>query len=168
MNICLSNPLNAFGIKFPPCSASYASFLSTATQPLTTSAETLVSYTEKTIGTSDIVLLSSTEIQFTRSGVYQVFYSLQCDNGAGGGGNADIEVYIKIDGVALPNSNTRTNIANATEVSVTCDYILQLTAGQVVEVAVYTTGSGLVFPYFAPVGTAPATPSAIVTIQQIA
>ena len=167
MNICLSNPLNTFGIKFPPCSASYASFLSTASQPLTTSAETLVSYTEKTLGTSDIVLLSPTEIQYNRSGVYQFLYSIQVDKASGGGTTADITVYIKVDGVAVPNSSSRTNITNAVEQLVTCDYILQLTAGQVIEVGVYTTGTNVSFPYFAPVGTAPATPSVIITTQQI-
>lgn len=166
MNVCQTNPLNHFGILFPPCS-SYATFLSVDTQLLTASGETLVTYTEKTLGTTDIRLVSATEIQFNRSGVYQFLYSIQATKGEGGGSTADIEVYLKIDGVALPNSSSRTNLTNAVEIVVTCDYIIDLKAGQVVEVGAYTTGIDVSFPYFAPIGTAPATPSVIVTMHRL-
>jgi hypothetical protein len=166
MNADFNQYNNRYGIVFPR-SISYASFISTDSQPLTTSAETLVSYTEKTVGTSDIVLLSSTQIQYRRSGVYQFLYSIQVDKGSGGGSTADVEVYIKIDGVALANSSSRTQVTNAVEQLLTCDYILPLKAGQIIEVGTYTTGLAVTFPYFAPSGTAPATPSVIITTQRI-
>lgn len=150
-----------------PQQSSYATFLSVNSQPLTTNAETIVSLTEKTTGSMDIILLSPTKIQYRQSGVYQFLYSIQVDKNTGGGTSADIEVYIKIDGQALVNSSSRTNISNTVELVVTCDYILPLKAGQIIEVAAYTSGTNVLFPYFPPIGTAPATPSIIITTQRI-
>lgn len=147
---------------------SYASFYSTTIQPLTTGAETLVFYDGTFISTPDITLASPTQVRVANTGVYTFLYSLQTDKQPGGGTSADVEVYIKINGVAVPNSSSRTNITNAVEQLLTCDYILSLTAGQVVEVGAYTTGTNVRFPFFAPLGTAPATPSVITNIKRIA
>jgi len=150
-----------------PQQPSYATFLSLNSQPLTTNSETIVSYTEKTLGSMDIILLSPTKIQYRQSGTYQFLYSIEVNKNPGGGTTADINVYIKIDGQPVVNSSSRTLITNSIAIVITCDYILSLKAGQVIEVAAYTTGTNVLFPYFAPIGTAPATPSVIITTQRI-
>lgn len=146
---------------------SYASFYSTAIQPLTTGAETVVSYNGTFISTPDIILSTPSTIQVNTTGVYKFLYSVQCDKQPGGGTDADIEIYIR-DAVVFPNSSSRSNITNTTELVATCEYILPFTAGETIQVAAYTTGTNVRFAYYPPIGTAPATPSIITNIVRIA
>lgn len=161
-----TGPTGATGpVAFAP---SYASFYSTAVQPLTTSAETVVTHNGTFVSTPDIILLTPSTIQINTTGVYKFLYSVQCDKQPGGGTDADIEIYIRDGGGAFPNSSSRSNITNTTELVATCEYILPFTAGETIQVAAYTTGTNVRFAYYAPLGTAPATPSIITNIQRIA
>lgn len=165
----ITYPNNVFGIQFPPLfKPSYGSFYSTDTQTLNTNAETLITHNGTFISTPDIVLLTPSQFQINTAGVYKFVYSIQADKLAGGGTTADVEVYIRDGGGAFPNSSSRTNITNAVEIVLTCEYILSFTKGETIQVGAYTTGTNIRFAYFPPVGTAPATPSIITNIIRIA
>lgn len=159
-------------VSFPP---SYGSFYSTATQtlnPVAPAKENLVTYNNTFLNTPDIVLfgaLPTSVIQVNTAGVYKFLYSIQCNKNPGGATSFPVDIYIKVNGLVVPNSTSRTRVTNNTEVVATCEYILNLAATNTIEVAAYTTALGLVdFPYFAPTGTAPATPSIISNIYRIA
>lgn len=161
-----TGPTGATGpVAFAP---SYASFYSTDTQTLITNAETVVTHNGTFISTPDIILLTPSTIQVNTTGVYKFLYSVQCDKQAGGGTDADVEIYIRDGGGAFPNSTSRSNITNTTELVATCEYILPFTAGETIQVAAYTTGTNVRFAYYPPLGTAPATPSIITNIVRIA
>lgn len=146
---------------------SYASFYSTDIQTLTTGAETVATHNGTFISTPDIILLTPSTIQINTTGVYKFLYSVQCDKQPGGGTDADIEIYVR-DAVVFPNSTSRSNITNTTELVATCEYIFPFTAGETIQVAAYTTGTNVRFAYYPPIGTAPATPSIITNIVRIA
>jgi len=159
-------------VSFPP---SYGSFYSTTTQTLNpggVAIENLVTYDASFLNTPDVVLLGAlptSVVQVNTAGVYKFLYSIQANKNPGGATSFPVEVYIKVNGITVPNSSSRTRINNATEVVITCEYILSLAATNTVEVAAYTTALGLLtFPFFAPIGTAPATPSIITNIYRIA
>lgn len=146
---------------------SYASFYSTATQPLTAGVELIMSYNGTFIATPDITLSTPTTIRIGTTGIYSFLYSIQADKTMGSGTPSEVEVYIR-NAVVFPNSSSRTQITNQVEIVLTCEYILPFTAGDTISVAAYTTGNGIQFPYFAPLGPAPATPSIITNIKRIA
>lgn len=158
---------NYFGIDFPSrFRPSYASFFSTDTQTLTTGDETVVTYNGTFASTRDIILLNPSTIQINTRGVYKILYSIQCDKQSGGGTDADVEIYIR-DKDVFPNSSSRTNLTNNVELVVTCEYILPIAKGETIQVAAYTEGTSVTFPFYAPLGTAPATPSIITNIIRI-
>ena len=159
-------------VSFPP---SYGSFYSLGIQtlnPVAPAGENLVTYGNSFINTPDVVLfgpLPTPAIQVNTTGIYKFLYSIQADKTSGGASSFPVEVYIKVNGITVPNSSSRTRVTNNTEVVVTCEYILSLAATNTVEVAAYTTAIGLIrFPSFPPTGTAPATPSIISNIYRIA
>jgi len=84
------------------------------------------------------------------------------------GGAAILDLYPLVDGVALPNSATKINIAKTGEDIMTVEWYITLGANQAVSVALYSASSGfraLAVPEAVPV---PAIPSIILTISRIA
>ncbi len=146
----------------------YASYYSTVTQPLTTNAVTPITYTANSIRTGGIIDISAEELQVTDAGVYKFLYSIQADKLPGGGTTADVEVFIAINNIPVPNSSSRTNISNATEVLLTCEYIIQLNANDVIQVDAFTLGTNVRAVAFPALGSVPATPSIITNIVRIA
>lgn len=160
-------PINPPTAGFTPA---YGSFSSTATQNLTASVELPLTY--NTIDVPPIGVFygvpNASSIGVNATGMYKVVSSLQCNKLAGGGTTADIEMYPKINGTAVPNSATRLQINNATESVMTVEWFLPLAVGNVLQIALYTTSTNaqaLAFPANPPV---PAIPSIITTITRIA
>lgn len=150
-----------------PFAPSYASFYSTATQPLTQNAETLITHNGTFVSTPDIYLSTPSVIKINTAGVYKFLYSVQADKTAGGGTSAVVDIYVK-NLLAFPNSSSRSVVNNAVEIVLTCEYIFSFTAGETIEVAAFTTGANVRFPYFPAAGVVPGTPSIITNIIRIA
>lgn len=153
-------------------SSVYGSFSSTQTQNVNPSFPALAPlplvYDTKDIASSAgvNVLFPSSRIIVSNTGVYKVLASVQMNKTTGG--NAEVDMYISISGTPVPNSATKLNI-NANEESVmTVEWFVPMTAGQFVEVVLYSTANGiqaLAVPAAPPV---PAIPSIITTILRIA
>jgi hypothetical protein len=116
-----AGPAGPAGARGPGVEPLYASFLSTTTQPATTSNPVAITYSERTIGTIDISgNYPNSQIKIPLTGVYRVLFSAQCDSS---GGNHWIEIFPVINGTSVPKSNTRARLPANVEVCLVVEYI---------------------------------------------
>ena len=112
---------------------------------------------------------NNSRIQAEVAGSYEIFFSGISDV-ASGAANKYLEVWIRIDGVDVANTNTITKIqSTASEGVVAVAFSFELTAGQYVELV--TWGDATTCQWLATaVGTTPtrpACPSVIVTMKKV-
>ena len=129
-NLSITNGLlSANGI---PGDSYYGKFYSSANQtnPVINTAN-LISFPNTTL--SNGLTTSGTDITFVNAGVYTVTYEVQAEITTGGGG--DIDIWVDIDGVDLPDSNSIVTIAGGgNRTIINRSFLVSLTAGQVVRV----------------------------------
>lgn len=138
----------ALSIAFPAPPAapttSYGSFYSTTTQVLTPSAETILVYDNRSVSSGDIQpaggVYPTRGIVVADAGVYKFLFSIQIDRT--GGSFGDFQAYVKVNGSAVPETNTQIIVNNNTQTINTCEFILNLGAGDVVEVGCWTNSAG--------------------------
>ena len=149
----------------------YGSFSSTQTQVVNPAFPALAPL-PLVYNTTDITPLGvscatpSASIVVATTGVYKVLSSVQCDKTTINVG--DLEMWIAVGGVAVPNSATRLAINQNLESVMVVEWFLELTAGDAVSINLASTTDGLqalAVPAAAPV---PAIPSVITTITRIA
>lgn len=110
-----------------------------------------------------------TQITFAHAGTYNIQFSTVFHDSGGAGSGKSVNVYFKLNGTAIPNSNTLLSIANSAPYVVAAwNFILSVSAGDYVELAWYTTNSSIQCDYIAAFDGVPATPSIIITANQIA
>jgi hypothetical protein len=101
------------------------------------------------------------------TGVYKIVPSLQCL----GAGNGDIIIWIKVNGTNVDNSATRTAFKQNDEVVITCEYFLELNAGDSVQVWTQAQLANCTVDYIAAGGSGanayPAAPGVITNIERI-
>jgi hypothetical protein len=79
------------------------------------------------------ITTSGTDITFANSGVYKIIYELQAETTSGGGGN--INVWLAVNGVDLPNSNSISTLdGGGDDLIVNRSYLVNVTAGQSIRV----------------------------------
>ena len=126
----------------------------------TTDTASSVSITNNGLG-------NPTRITVGLTGVYNIQFSAQLTKT--GGTAADINIYLKKNGVSIGASNTIITLANNNHYSVAAwNFFVQLNAGQYAEIAWYTTNSDVklqAFPISSP--PIPGTPSVILTVNKI-
>jgi hypothetical protein len=108
----------------------------------------------------------SKDIVIGVAGVYKVLASAQCDKTTINPG--DIEMWIAVNGTAVPNSGTRTQINQNQESVMTVEWMTPLNKNDAVSIVLASAAGGLqalAIPAAAPV---PAIPSIIATVQRIA
>jgi hypothetical protein len=153
----------------PPWSQTlaYGSFSSTQTQTVL-GANTPTAITYNTTEIAQFTSYSGSRIYTSRTGVYRFTYSIQLDK-TGAGVNR-CEIYIAVNGTPVPRSGGQIVVAgNNGETFPFCEYILQLTAGQYVEVFFNSSDATMTATRFPEViGQYPEIPSIISNIQQIA
>jgi hypothetical protein len=153
----------------PPWSQTlaYGSFSSTVSQTVL-GANTPTAITYNTTEIAQFTSFSGSRIFVQRTGVYRFTYSIQLDKS--GGGNSPCEIYIAINGTPVPRSGSQVRVAGQTgETFPFCEYILQLTAGQYIEVFFNSSEPSMTATRFPEVvGQYPEIPSIISNIQQIA
>ena len=160
----------AFPSPPPAPTTTYASFYSSTTQALASGAETILTYDAKSIGTGNITpvggVYPATGIVVADAGIYKFLFSIQVDRA--GGGNGVFQAYIKVGGVAVPDTNTQIVVNQNTQTLNTCEFILSLIAGAVIEVGCWSNSAGqeaLAIPIS---GTTPvAVPSIISNIYRL-
>jgi hypothetical protein len=153
----------------PYFTPAYGSFSSTQTQALTSNVALPVVY-----DTADLTpvgmtcaLAPSSDIVITRAGTYKCLASAQCDK-TGGGGAGDLEMWVAVNGTAVPNSATRIAINANQETVMTVEWFLDVSAGDAVSVNTYSPDNGLQLLAVAASSPVPAIPSIITTVLRIA
>ena len=148
----------------------YGSYISTSTQTPTANVILPITYNDVGITPLNISLFGTApqhQIRVANTGIYKFLYSIQVDKAPGGGSTADMNVFISINNTPVPQSNSRTEISNTVSIVLTCEYVLSLNAGDLVEVDVLTAGTNCSIIAYA-ANSAPATPSIISNIYRIA
>lgn len=153
----------------------WGSFWDTTNQ---TAASTTVAYTIN-IGTSDpnnsgVSIVSSNRITVAHAGVYNIQYSIQFQNIGTGNKNYNTDVWFRLNGVDIPDSNSVYWIAskNSTingEMIAAVNYVLSLNAGDYIQIlwAVSDIDISIVTLPATSSPTVPRTPGVIVTVTPI-
>ena len=122
----------------------YASFYSSTTQPLANGAETILTYDAQSIGTGGLAPIGgafpTTGFEVVNAGVYMFVFSIQVDRTASGSGA--FQAYVKVGGVAVPDTNTQIIVNQSIQTLSTCEFVLPLIAGATVEVGCWSNSVG--------------------------
>lgn len=145
--------------------SNYGSFYSTVTQ---TAASVHVPQA-MTLNTTDIAkgisITNNSRITFEKDGVYDIQFSSQFLHSTGN--EKLVNIWISKNGSSIPNTNTRLNIPNGDYLVAAWDFIVEVTAGQYVEIMWETDNTNITMRADPLSGDIPATPSVIVTVMQI-
>lgn len=153
----------------------WGSFWDTTNQ---TAASTTVAYTIN-IGTSDpnnngVSIVSSNRITVAYAGVYNIQYSIQFENIGTGNKNYNVDVWFRLNGVDIPDSNSTYWIAskNSTvngELIAAVNYVLSLAAGDYIQLmwAVSDVDISIATLSATSSPTVPRTPGVIVTVTPV-
>lgn len=148
--------------------ATCATAFSTSDQALTAGTAAVVAH--DTVGFSyGITTTSGAAAAFAvpATGVYKIIPSLQCL----GEGNGSITIWIKVNGASVANTATRTAFKTNDEIVITCEYLLELNAGDSMQVWALAQSANCVIDYIAgdgtPPNTYPAAPGVITNVYRI-
>ena len=119
---------------------------------------------------SGVQLIASDTIEVLKNGVFNVQFSAQLSR-TSGGSSQQISIWFRKNGINIPNSNTHLNVqANAGKLVAGWNYFFDLNQNDTIQIMYSVTSTtiqllhenaDLVVPH-------PATPSVIVTINQVA
>lgn len=153
----------------------YGSFYSLQTQPVDPSGLVGIplSYTNTAIANdayTEVDLLApalgATRVRVRQAGIYRLSYSIQLLQTVGG--NHNVEMWIRLNGVNVPDSSSRVRLkGNQDEQTPYCDYILRLIPEDYVEVMFYSTEPSVTAETYAGIGIYPDIPSIITNIFRI-
>lgn len=153
----------------------YGSFFSSITQLDGLNTPTLM-YCENTADASGVTMeLGSSNkksrMTFAYTGTYNIQFSAQVHHAGGGGAGESLNIWFRLNGSDIANSDTRVTVTSSVKYTVTAwNFIVSVTAGQYIEMVFATDNTKIEFlaesaatsPY-----AHPAIPSIIMTAQQI-
>lgn len=101
------------------------------------------------------------------TGIYKIIPSLQCM----GAGNGNVTIWIKVNGSNVANTSTNTAFKTNDEVVITCEYLLDLQAGDAVQLWALAASANCTIDYLAAGGSGanayPAAPGVITNMYRI-
>ena len=108
-------------------------------------------------------------ITFAHAGTYNIQFSTIFHDTGGGGSGKEVDVWFRYNGTNIDNSNTKLSIASAAPyVVASWNFIHTVANGDDVEIVWQTNNANIKASYIAATGNIPATPSVIITAQQVA
>lgn len=109
-----------------------------------------------------------TRITFANAGTYNIQFSAQFHNTGGGGSGTTVNVWFKLNGTNIANSDTKVTVNTNNPYYVAAwNFIQTVTAGQYIEIFWTSDNANIILEYEAAASPAPAIPSVIITAQQI-
>jgi hypothetical protein len=142
------------------------SFFDTTTQTAIVSTPTPMNFGNNYFS-QDINLASATEIQVDNDGLYSIQFSAQVFRSAGSS-NREIDIWFRVNGADVPDSNTRMTIKDNNVYHVASwNIFLNLVAGDLVEIYWFVNDANIELRAEAATASVPATPSIIATINRI-
>lgn len=132
----------------------YGTFQTTTNQSLTQNAITIVNnWAEDDVNS---VYLNGTKLYVEETGDYFFQFSAVFNKATASSGKA--EIWIRKNGVDVPNTNTITHLSGSdAETVTTVGFILDLDAGDYLELAMYTSSTNVSLKYYS-ASTSPARP----------
>ena len=109
-----------------------------------------------------------TRVTLANTGIYNVQFSLQLEK-TGGSGNFIIDIWLRKNGVDIPDTAGKvvlTGSANASPIVAAWNYVLDLVAGDYVQLMWSTTNNNAIIFAEGPVAPHPGVPSSILTVTQ--
>jgi hypothetical protein len=151
----------------------YGSFYDTTTQTGATAGVEYIMQLNVTAESNGITIqgdasANPTKIVFTYAGTYDIQFSAQIYDPAGGGSGANVDIWFKKNGNNIPDTNTKVSIKSSQDYVVAAwDYLATYNAGDYVQLAWATSQGGIVLPYESSTAPHPAIPSVIVSVMQV-
>ena len=154
-----------------PTAFAFGSFYDMNTQTTLGSTEEYMEFALSQ-GASGVTIVNNglgnpTQITVSQTGIYNIQFSAQLTKN--GGTAADVNIYLKKNGVNLGASNTIVTLANNNHYVVAAwNFFVQLNAGQYAEIAWYTTNANVTLQAV-PVAVPPVDtiPSVILTVNRV-
>lgn len=153
----------------------HGTFYSEVTQAIAnTAVNTQVLAFEKEIDVEGLIhstITNNSRVYVPTAGSYEICFSGIADLKSPGPATKYIEVWLKVDGASIDDTNTRVAIPNlATEMTVAVSLIVDLNAGQYIELGTYGDDTDCEWLYTALAGASPSRPdcpSVIMTVKKI-
>jgi len=121
-------------------------------------------------GVSMVTGVESTKSQmtFAHAGTYNIQFSAQLHNKGGGGSGQTVNIWFKLNGNNIANSDTKIVVpSNAPYVVAAWNFIVSVAAGDYVEIAWFTDNVNIILEQEPSTAVSPAIPSVIMTAVQI-
>jgi hypothetical protein len=150
----------------------YGSFYSSLDQSDGVNTPTLM-YAENSADADGITMELGTSgkksrMTFAHAGTYNIQFSAQLHNTGGGGSGSTVNIWFRLDGSNIANSDTKVTVpSNAPYVVAAWNFIVSVTAGQYVEMVFKTDNANIVFEHEDATADTPAIPSIILTAVQV-
>lgn len=117
---------------------------------------------------NDVLIISNSQITLVQSGKYNIQFSAQLHHRAGGGSGKDVDIWFAKNGIAIPNSNTKVSMDTNTPFKVAAwNFFVDAAAGDYYEIMWSTNNASIVIEQEASTAIHPATPSVIITVNQV-
>ena len=117
-------------------------------------------------GTQYAIKKDTNRVYITQTGVYNIQFSAQLDHV--GGGNTTIYIWIRVNGINVPNSATKVVIAGPNDEKVAAwNWVLTLADGDYFEIAWASPSTDAVLLAEAATGNVPEIPSVIITVTWV-
>lgn len=149
----------------------YGSFYSTTDQSDGTTPHLM--FAENTADADGVSMETGTEstksqITFAHAGTYNIQFSAQLHNIGGGGSGNTVNIWFKLNGSDIDDSDTKVTVpSNNPYVVAAWNFIVSVAAGDYVEMAWLTDNANIILEYETSTASHPAIPSVILTAQQI-
>ena len=147
----------------------WGSFWSDVSQNLVGATGTAMTLNNTDPDSNGVSVVSNSRITVANQGVYNIQFSAQIDR-ISGTGNDSINIWFKKNGTNIPDSNTIVTVAGAAAAAKTVpawNYMLELNAGDYIEIFWYSIDINMRLSAFGVSGSIPAVPSVIATVQQV-
>lgn len=146
----------------------FGSWYSTSTQTTTSGVAKAVTV-NNTDMSQGVRVVANSKFTVDYDAIYNLQFSLQLIRQSGGGNGNTVQIWLAKNGVAVPNSNTKIDVTtNAPQQVAAWNFFVKLKKNDYVQLMWSANTSSMQILANSAVSPAPAIPSAIVTMNQIA
>ena len=114
-----------------------------------------------------VSVVSNSQITVASGGIYNIQFSSQIHNRGGGGSGEQIDIWLSKNGSPVANTATRMIVPNNRYSVAAWNFMIDLVAGDYVELIYYTNNANIVIEHVPASGVVPAVPSTILTVTQV-
>ena len=116
---------------------------------------------------SGLIRRGTNQIEVVETGVYNVQFSSQFFRASGTGSGRTVDIWLRIDSAAVPDSATRLDINSNDHLVAAWNWVVPVNAGSRIMIIWQTTNSNIRLEAFNSDGARPAIPSVILTVTKV-